>query len=422
MTNVQLHTPILTGGIWSANFFNGRMLSAEDLRLEKKANKDARGLLGHAIGDGVAYGLEVKEAIGQSTKQAPVLTVSEGLAVNREGQPLLLQPAIDVVLVRPAQTSGPAVNALFADCQPLQQGPNVVGKGVYLLTIQAASGTEGRAAVSGLGNLEAACNAKYQIDGVQFRLIQLPITPTELSDAAHLRNHMAYRCFGLNDNAVTSFITNPFGPVVTKYGLLDELRPNCLLDSEVPLALLFWTAANGIEFIDMWSVRRRITRRAADTDLPLLVTDRRMAEGEAMFLQFQEQLDGLRLAGQNLSAMVGNTRFNHLPPVGVLPIQVSGVSTGFNYQIFFQGVTYREPVYIEGARVRSIIQEGLDYPPIKLTSKEMIWLYLVRENGQAADLNIQNPPQVYLIFTNGHMPFHGEARYDLSRWNYNNYV
>jgi len=54
MTNTQVRTPILEGGIQSINFFNGRLLSGEDLSQEQLANLQARHLLGKAIGDGVA--------------------------------------------------------------------------------------------------------------------------------------------------------------------------------------------------------------------------------------------------------------------------------------------------------------------------------------------------------------------------------
>jgi hypothetical protein len=422
MTNTQLLTPILTGGIKSVNFFNGRLLSAEDLRLEKKANKDARELLGQASGDGIVYGLEVREAVGLSAKQAPVLTVSEGLAVNREGETLLLQPSVNVALVRPAENGSATVNALFADCQPLQQTPNVVGKGVYLLTIQSASGVEGRAPVSGLGNIDAACNARYQIDGVQFRLIQLPVSATDLNDPAHLRNRLAYRCFGLNGNGASSFVANPFGQVVKKYGLLDDLRTNCLQDNEVPLAILSWTAANGIEFVDMWSVRRHMIRRSADAGWPLFVSDRRLAEGEAMFLQFQDQIESIRLAGQHLLSMVASTQLDYLPPAGLLPVADRGSSKDFLFQTFFQGVTLREPVHIEGALTRALLQEALAYPPIDLNGDEMLWLYWVRENVQAIDEHPAQSTPAYLMFVNGHLPYRGNARFDLNRWDYANFA
>ena len=416
MTNTQLRAQVLEGGIKSVNFFNGRLLSAEDLGLEKNANKQARQQLGQAIGDGIAYGLEVKESIGQSTTQAPVVTVSAGLAVNREGQTLQLVPSVDVALVRLPGATGTAVSAVFVDCEPLQQGPYVVGKGVYLLTIQAASTTEGKAPVSGLGNLDAACNARYQIDGVQFRLIQLPITPTELSDIAHLRNHLAYRCFGLNDNTVTSFFANPFGPVVTKYGLLDELRSDCIQDNEVPLALIYWTSKNGIEFIDMWSVRRRVSQRSADSDWSLLTSDRRCAEGEAMLLQFQEQIGNLYYSGLPLASIAVQQGFRYLPPVGLLPIMGQGSPRGLDWQAFFGSLA---PAYIDtmdAALLPPLIRESFKHQPFDIqdTTSGKLVLYFIRENVDAVKSGASS--QGTIVFAKHAVAHSGMARFGYAVW------
>jgi len=412
MTVTQLRTPILEGGVKSINFFNGRLLSAEDLSQEQSANKKSHQQLGQAIGDGVAYGLEVKETSGQSTKQAPVVTISAGLALNRLGQTLHLSADTDVALVRPTTNGTSTVTALFADCQPLQQGPYVVGKGVYLLTIQAAAGTDGKAPVSGLGNLDAACNARYQIDGVQFRLIQLPITAAELNDGAHLRNHLACRCFGLADTAVTSFVANPFGPVISHYGLLDDLRPDCLLDDEVPLALIYWTVANGVEFIDLWAVRRRIAARAADVRWRLLIADRRTSEAEALFLQFEAHIEEIRARETNLTSLRAIDRFEALPPVGLLPLGGAGTPDGITYVKFFEELAYREPVYITGRQTEAIVQQSLRYPPIRIAQREAVALYRMIEAPT---------PAPCVLFVSAFAPLQGEPRFDIAHWDFSNF-
>src|SRR6185436_6561030 len=106
---------------------------------------------------------------------------------------------------------------------------------------------------------------------------------------ALLRSHVAARAFGVGDSARTSFDANPFGPPPSRYGLVDELLGGCLTSAEVPLCALAWTAAGGIQFVDLWAVRRRIVEPAADGRWPLLTGDRTVAEAEAMLLQFQEQ-------------------------------------------------------------------------------------------------------------------------------------
>src|SRR5258708_36654535 len=105
-------------------------------------------------------------------------------------------------------TSAPGT-ALLEERKPPQSGVYIAGAGVYLLTIAPATAGEGRAPVSGLGNVTAACNPRYTVEGVQFRLLQLDVTPAELGQPDLLRNLMAQKCF---DAAVLKdFSANPFG-------------------------------------------------------------------------------------------------------------------------------------------------------------------------------------------------------------------
>src|SRR5215467_15864430 len=85
----NLLTPILNDRTRSVNFFNGRLLTGEDLTAEQQANRVAHSLLGQSIGPGVAYGLEVSESTVSSTKKAPVLAITRGLAINPNGALLL---------------------------------------------------------------------------------------------------------------------------------------------------------------------------------------------------------------------------------------------------------------------------------------------------------------------------------------------
>ena len=77
---------------------------------------------------------------------------------------------------------------------------------------------------------------------------------------------------------------------------------------------------------------------------------------------------------------------------------------------------------MEGARLERLIRTSFLYPPIDLSNKEMLWLYQVRENQQAIDAGSSTPPKLYMVFANGHIPFQGEAQYDLNYWNYANFV
>ena len=59
MDVAQLLEPVLTGGVRDTHFFNGRILTADDLRTMQIASRQHDAQLGLAIGDGVAHGLEV---------------------------------------------------------------------------------------------------------------------------------------------------------------------------------------------------------------------------------------------------------------------------------------------------------------------------------------------------------------------------
>lgn len=421
MNPAQLQTPILDGGIRSVNFFNGRLLSARDLTREQSAYREADRRLGQALGEGIAYGLELSKS-PNSTQESPVVTVNSGLALNRLGQTLMLTSKTEIALVRRASASAGTAKA-FGECLPLQSGTYVAGAGVYLLTLAPALGVEGRAMTNGLDSATAACNTDTLVTAVQFRLIQLdpPITAAELQDQDHLRNLIAYKCFGVSDTK--SFISDPFGAELKRYGLLDELRGNLLTDCDVPLGVLYWTLEDGIKFIDMWSVRRRLARRFNAGRYAPLQDDRRASEGEAMFLQFQEQVDTLRSFESNPEGLTAKSRFRYLPPIGILPLK-KGSSTGFNVSNFLDGVPHRDPEFIDGALLNALIREAVNFDPVNLLdpidpdSCEMVWLYSAWQNEKAAD---ESATQPYVVFTSAHVPYVATARFDVTRWDYGNY-
>jgi hypothetical protein len=409
---IDLQQPVLGGGIHSINFFNGRLLSARDLTLEQSAYREADRRLGNAVGDGVAYGLEVSTA-AKSSKESPAVSVSAGLAINRRGQTLMLDARADITLVRTA--SAPVRSKGFSECQPLQTGAYVANAGVYLLTVAPAQINEGRAITNGTNPAAATCNSDTTVTGVQFRLIQIdpPITSAELHDEDHLRNLVAYKCFGVKES--NGFMRDPFGKTVSDWGLLDGLRPNQLTDCEVPLAVLRWTR-DGIRFIDMWSARRQLAH-SSDGKWPPFECDAALATAEARLLQFRDQLEDLRRT--NPAQVRATDVFNFLPPAGLLPVS-GGTSTGFNLNTFFDGVTVRQPVFIDVAQVDELVRSSILYGPIDLSEHQVIWLYRVRENvlGKSASV----PTHPFIIFASGHIPPIGTGRYNLGHWNYSNYV
>jgi hypothetical protein len=419
MSSIGLKIPLLDDGIRSVRFFNGRLLAAEDLSREQDANRAAHQRIGRAAGEGIVTGLQVERSLDASAPLMPVVTVKAGLAVNRAGQVLTLASDVDVALTSPPAGSAATIAQIFADCQPIQRGPYVAEGGMYLLAISPVEVSQGRAPFSGLGNAPAACNTDHTVEGVQFRLIQLSLTPEELADTRRLRNLVAYKCFGVQDSRYRAFVGNPFGPPVEQYGLVDDLRGKCLHDTDVPLAVIHWTRA-GLDFVDNWSVRRRLARHSVSQDWPLFVDDRRASEAEAMFLQFQSQVTALRLSEPNPESLIASQYLRFLPPVGLLPLTGGGSLRGFVQSKFFGGLTTRGPVFIEGAGLEALVRRALPCAPIDTQSGELIWLYVVRENRDPRAAGGSGTP--YLVFTSGHVPFAGATRLDVARTSGANYT
>jgi hypothetical protein len=420
-TLINLQEPILESGISSINYFTGRLLTASDLSREKAANREADRRLGRALGEGVAYGLEVRPS-PESKTDAPLLRIEPGLAVNRMGQTLSLRDATDLTLIRKAE-AGASGSSLFIECQPIQTGTYIAGQGVYLLTIAPAESRKGRALVSGLGNEAASCNTDTIIESVQFRLIQIDsfLDQNELQDEILLRNRMAYRCFGANQTR--AFPSNPFSPPLDRYGLLDELRNTVLTDCDTPLAVIYWTLSGGIEFVDMWAARRRLTSRAHDNRWQWLTSDRRLSEAEAGLLQFEDQIRDILDTESGVDGVVATDRFEFLPPVGWLPIKTptglmtiknSTVSSGFSTQVFFGTRASRELALLDAAQWRSLFHDALSHEPVDLRGNERLRLYLIWENVQAVESGAVT--QLILVFASPTLPYRGVARFGYSKW------
>jgi hypothetical protein len=410
MSTIQLEEPITAGGIQAVNFFNGRLLSAEDVTHEQANNLLGHRRLGRAAGAGVTFGLEVERNIAQSTATNPVLTVRSGLGVSAAGHTLWLQDDTDISMVRTDQVA--VSGEVFGLCDAAIPGVSVTTDDVYLLTIGPAEVREGKAPVSGLGNVPAVCNSRYTTGGVRFRLVALQLSPTELADSQRLRNRVAYKMFGVDDPKLSAFLNNPYDIDLSSYGFLDQITGTSLTLCEVPIALVYWSATLGLQFIDLWGVRRS-TFRPASNRWSLFVGERRRVEAEAIFLQFAEQLRDIRRSEKNLNQLVAADRFDYLPPAGILPLTGLAGASGFQWDSFFVGQAVHPPVFIEGAIVEPLIRTALDYSPISLVRRDPIRLFQVVDG-------VNTRP--YLVFATAYIPFLGDARFDTSRWNFCNFA
>lgn len=464
MAAVNLNVPVLQGGIQNTNFFNGRILSAEDLTALQLANAQQHRQLGRALGDGVAWGFGV--TLGSNTDPTqPVLHVTSGLAFNRNGEAAALASDVDLALV----TSLDAQNAgagLFAACQP-PKTTLPTNLDCYILTVSPASGFQGSAPLAAptSAGFASQCASAFAVEGVQFGLLPLGVTGSSdtttlagqatqlyaalkplfvqlegLTGAAALalqaqiaptlsqfRNVVAHLAFGTD--TLAGFAANPLPTPGARspyaaYGALDALRAQgYLTNCATPLALVYWTAA-GIQFVDTWAVRRPLIAAPASLAWPVFSGPRRAAEGLAMFLQFQSHIADLpaTLGNAPAGSVSARSYFRYLPPAGLLPITNGGSPAGFDYLQFFANRTYWGPVFMEGTKIESLVAEAALFSPIDLTGQENVWLYSVRENRETIDNNPAAAPQEYLVFASGQTPFQGKARFDSNYWNYANFV
>jgi hypothetical protein len=356
---IGVETAILEGGIRSKNFFNGRLLSAEDLRQEQEEHRKSHWRLGEATGDGVAYGFEVS-INKDSTKEFPVVDVEGGLAVSRSGKILR---ATDVHRIALTAQGTASVNgfASFTPCEQLLGGTYKAGPGLYVLAVTSAFGSKGRAPVSGLGNTSVSCNVDNVVEGLQFRLLEVSSSISAPPGDATFRNLVAYEFFRGFDSSKES-LTNPFAPPLKGYGVLDSLRDKGLSDCDVPLAFIFWSAGKGIEFVDMWSVRRRLVAKAAYKDWELSVGDRRRSDAEAAFLQFQMHLDSIRQEPDiDLPTFTADMRFKFLPPAGYLP-------SAFDWAAFLGPMAPFKSKPIDAGLLSSVLQRSLLMEPVRVVS------------------------------------------------------
>lgn len=454
--SVELFTPILKGGVENTHFFNGRLLTAEDLQTQQKADLRQRRQLGRAIGEGVIQGMAVSVGETGTGGILPTVAITKGFALNRGGQVIELPQDVQLNLVREPLLHRTG-SGVFETCKSLDPTLIPTGTGVYILVAAPGSGYKGKAPMHYMedsGRI-SGCDHKYEVFGVQFKLVYLDITNLTLAggdigdkirDCVHdtgtagrskLRNLLAHLCLGTETAA--GFSTHLFqaagsSAAEAEYGPLDVLRKeNCLKNSDVPLALILWTH-KGLEFADMWPVRRKVHSPFILENTPYPKTDRRSAELEAAHLQFQDHLQSLfrTISGKKkLPAIKAVDYFHYLPAVGMVPVYDNEANKEHNQIKFFEDLTIRAPVFMEGVKLRDLLGTSFTYEPIELKkgtsnidnskNNELIWLYRDRQNMQFIDDYPAKAGQAYIVFSSGYIPFRGEAQYNLSRYDYSNY-
>lgn len=387
---IRLLEPVLDPQDRNPHFFNGRILTAADLRDARDAQRRYVGQLGRALGAGIVSGFEVGIDFAGAAGDPPRLTVFGGLAVNACGDLLQLARQSLVLSLGEALTSPSASAGLFGDCDQTTPASAAAAGSLSILAVTPASGFgPEKAPLRGQpgDGASTGCGLRYALAGVAFREIALPaaaagsfgaLTPAiglllnatspSTGDKSTLRNLLAQACFGLVEPAAAD---NPLARLPDQparaddgHGLLDRLRAADDLDitaCDVPLALVYrWRG--GLGFLDMWSVRRRLNTPFAGEPWPGLLADRRGAETEAALLQFQDQLETLRVPPINPANVEAKSYFRFLPAAGVLPVGTGG----FSPTAFFRNLTVRAEEEVDPAFLRLLFDQSRHLDPVDL--------------------------------------------------------
>jgi hypothetical protein len=410
VTTPRLHDPVTTDGARRVNFFNGRLLSAEDLRAEHDFAQLARRRLASVAGDGVVTGLRVTAAAASSASR-PAVSIAAGLAVNRTGDPLAM-PSDVVVDLTTADVRTPASDTAFGPCAGSGPGGALLDTGVYLLVIRPAGVRRGRAPSFGLGD-DAGCATDAVIEGVAFDVVALDIDQQWQTAAALpiLRSRVAHLLAGTADPRRRPDL-DPLGvPGPPRWGRLDDLRDSGRLpDDAVPLAVLSWVPGRGLEFVDSWAARRRPTQSDPGTRWQGLTGDRARADAEALLEQFQDQVVDLVATGRDLTSTSAAQLFEYLPPVAVVPVTARPGDVAFDRDTFLGASGSQHIETLDAAELAALLDQSLVHRPqpvgLPATRFRRYWVY---ENLLAVTAG--STASLAMVIAARHLARRGTARF-----------
>lgn len=238
-------------------FFNGRLLSAEDLRREQGLREGSQRRLARLLGCGVASGLQLQSLGGSK------LRITAGLGLSPSGEVLEIEQ-LELDLSAAAQAGK---SSGFANCAAgLGAGQPLAG--VYLLVLTPAWTPQGRAQTL-LGEV-GACNRRTEQPAVRARLleVQMPKGATELT----LRNLLAVGLLSPGQGLSATGAGERVGwlPRQRQSSATGASVPTLGAD-DLPLAVLRIDGSAAVEFLDADSGRRRLAAlpgQAADALWP----------------------------------------------------------------------------------------------------------------------------------------------------------
>lgn len=372
MSNSQLVGTSFIDGLRAPHYINGRLLAAEDLKADQEATLTRMAWVGKAAGYGIVEGLVVEQSGND-------LRVQKGLGLNREGQPVRLPGPITLSLQLPPDEQVVDDAGRFHTCTLKPGGVAGIGGGAYLLTALPVSRLEGSAPLKGSAGsaISPGCAARWEVEGLQFKAIRLAGFPdsapaNDKHEISKLRSRLAHWCYG--SEALKAL---PFDPLhfAANYTGLSQIDPADMSPCDLPLAVFYWTGSS-LTFVDAWSARRRLIHPEPLGGWYGVLDDRRAADGQARFVQFQAHLDALATEFKVSPPTVSATGyFEWLPPVGFLPLG----NGGFDFDTFFDGLPIKRIGivgfdYISRRLYRSLFEQSLD-----LSNSDDIVIYIVPE-------------------------------------------
>jgi hypothetical protein len=303
---VSINQPVDARGAPRTFFFNGRLLSAEDLRREQSLRENGQSQLARLLGCGVAGGLSVTQN-GNSR-----INIASGLGVTPSGRIIdCVGQTIDLAGIAAAVRPGG-----FGDCAAAMANRERPAAGIYLLVLTPVWLASGRAATL-LGEV-GACNRNLEQPAVRARLLAV-VAPAGSTDA-NARNAIAHALLADADPAKLPTQPDAVNPPAGGQRLIGwwpaQVVPTLAAD-DLPLAVLRIDPYARLVWLDAAAAQRRLAPPpglAGDS----FWRESHAIEMEAFARQFVDQLSeqaGDPLNGQRVDSQTASARFPFLPPL-----------------------------------------------------------------------------------------------------------
>jgi hypothetical protein len=295
------------------NYFDGKLLRADDLKVEQSYVRTLVALANQAGGAGVVHGYDVELGGGDS------LGLGAGLAIDPLGRPLLLTESVTLPIEglieaserlvgesskTKTQSSPAKAKDRFSDCVPATgQDPETRGPSdLYLVWLSHAEDFCGHEDVYG-ALCDASCATtvarRFIVEGVLVLVtpltLSLPLLPagTVAASARNLRSRVASAYFA--QEAAQA------GSLLSRAGLLGNvwcLGARLAQARGVPIAVLGRTGRT-TSFLDAWTARRERMQAPSQSYWAGRMGLRPLAVFLAQVLQFQCQLPGIFRGGSD---------------------------------------------------------------------------------------------------------------------------